>query len=279
MEPPRLQTRTLVLTGVAVAVLSAISLGAASAPSAGAAQHIVIIKQMHFDPTQLTVNAGDTVEWKNEDIFAHTVTADDGSFNSGLIAPGSSWSTVIQGQGTIGYHCTPHPNMTAKLIVSAGQESAKANTAAPSGEENGPTLKWVPPSAPEEFHPILVNFTAALLPLALLSDVLGRIFRRQSLHNAAWWLVLYEAILTPFTVAAGWWWKHASAGALPPKLIAIHEWLGTAAAVLFIVLAVWRWRIHKRDVPPSIAYLACALIAVLALVYQGSLGGQMVFGR
>src|SRR6185437_6918102 len=167
MEPARLQTRMLVLTGVAVAILSAICLGAASAPSAGAAQHIVIIKQMHFEPPELTVNAGDTVEWKNEDIFAHTVTADNGSFDSGLIAPGSSWSTVIQGQGTIGYHCRPHPNMAAKLVVAAGQEGTNANAAAPSGEENGPTLAWVPPSAPEEFHPILVNFTAALLPLAL----------------------------------------------------------------------------------------------------------------
>jgi len=49
--------------------------------------------------------------------------------------------------------------------------------------------------------------------------------------------------------------------------------------VLFIVLAVWRWRIHKRDIPPGIAYLACALVAVLALVYQGSLGGKMLFGK
>jgi len=37
--------------------------------------------------------------------------------------------------------------------------------------------------------------------------------------------------------------------------------------------------IYKRGVPPGVAYLVCALIAVLALVYQGSLGSMMVFGK
>jgi plastocyanin len=57
---------------------------------------------MHFDPAQMTANAGDTIEWKNEDIFSHTVTANDGSFDSGLIAPGQSWETVVKKAGTIG---------------------------------------------------------------------------------------------------------------------------------------------------------------------------------
>lgn len=278
MAPSRLQIWGLILTAVAVAVFSAVPLRAQSSQSASA-QHIVIIKQMHFDPQQLTVKPGDTVQWKNEDIFAHTVTADNGSFDSGLINPGSSWQKVVEHEGTIGYHCRPHPNMAAELIVqAAGQEGSHANEASTHGE-GAATLKWSPPRSPEQFHPILVNFTAALLPLALLSDVLGLIFRRQSLHNAAWWLVLYAAVITPFTAAAGWWWKHAAGSALPARLITVHQWLGTAAAVLFIILAIWRWSIHKRGVPPTLAYLFCALVAVLALVYQGSLGGMMVFGK
>lgn len=278
MAPSRLQIWGLILTVVAVAVFSAVPLRAQSSQSASA-QHIVIIKQMHFDPQQLTVKPGDTVQWKNEDIFAHTVTADNGSFDSGLINPGSSWQTVVEHEGTIGYHCRPHPNMAAELIVqAAGQEGSHANEASTHGE-GAATLKWSPPRSPEQFHPILVNFTAALLPLALLSDVLGLIFRRQSLHNAAWWLVLYAAVITPFTAAAGWWWKHAAGSALPARLITVHQWLGTAAAVLFIILAIWRWSIHKRGVPPTLAYLFSALVAVLALVYQGSLGGMMVFGK
>jgi uncharacterized membrane protein len=124
-----------------------------------------------------------------------------------------------------------------------------------------------------------VNFTAALLPLALLSDLLGLFLQRKSLHNAAFWMVVYEAIISPFTGAAGWWWKHQTAGALPANVIAVHEWLGTALVLLFVVVAAWRWRIYKKDAAPTVSYLIFAAIVALALVYQGSLGGLMVFGR
>ena len=246
---------------------------------AASGSHVVVIKQMHFDPPQITVKAGDTVEWKNEDIFSHTVTADDGSFDSGLIDPGHSWQKTFKTPQSLAYHCRPHPNMKATLVVQgAGEQGAHPNsTSAASG--GAATLTWAPPRAPEEFHPILVNFTAALLPLAFLSDILGLIFRRQSFHQAAWWMVLYAAVITPFTAAAGWWWKLKVGSALPAKLITVHQWLGTSAVVLFVVLAVWRWSIHKRNASPGLAYLTFALIIVLALVYQGSLGGRMVFGQ
>jgi uncharacterized membrane protein len=135
------------------------------------------------------------------------------------------------------------------------------------------------PRSPQELHPILVNFTAALFPLALFSDLLGRWFKRSSLHSAAAWMVLYAAIITPLTGAAGWWWKSQSAGTLPPQLITVHAWLGTSLALVLIALAVWRWRLYRQNVVPTLAYLVFAAVAVLALVYQGSLGGAMVFGR
>jgi len=280
MAPLQPRIRQFMLAVAAVAVFSSTWIsavqGSESAQQAGNAEHIVVIKQMSFDPPQMIVKSGDTVEWRNDDIFSHTATADDGSFDSGLIAPGASWKTTVQGSGTIAYHCRPHPNMKASLVV---QGASQEGTHTGSEQEGAPNLKWSPPMSPEQFHPILVNFTAALFPLAFLSDVLGRIFRRQSFHHAAWWMVLYAAVITPFTVAAGWWWKSAAGSSLPANLITVHQWLGTLAAVLFIVLAVWRWRIHKRDIPPGIAYLACALVAVLALVYQGSLGGKMLFGK
>ncbi|GAC1659385.1 MAG: hypothetical protein NVS9B15_21870 [Acidobacteriaceae bacterium] len=168
--------------------------------------------------------------------------------------------------------------MKAKLMVQAAAEQA-THANSPSEEPSPASFKWSPPTSPEQLHPILVNFTAALLPLALLSDVLGRIFRRKSLYNAAWWMLLYAAAITPFTVAAGWWWKHSAVSALPANLIIVHQWLGTSAAVLFVVLGLWRWSIHRRSIPPSSAYLAFELLTLLALVYQGSLGGKMLFGK
>jgi uncharacterized membrane protein len=231
------------------------------------------MKGIRFQPAELTVHPGETVEFKNEDIVAHTVTADDGSFDSGLIQPGSSWKMTVQKAGTIAYHCTPHPNMKAVLIVSSGTQVKERN-----GTAHGlPGFR--PPRSPQELHPILVNFTAALLPLALLSDLLGRWLKRSSLHSAAAWMVLYAAIITPLTGAAGWWWKIKSAGTLPPDLITVHQWLGTSLAVIFIVLAVWRWRLYKQNALPTLPYLVFAFVAVLALIYQGSLGGAMVFGH
>lgn len=233
----------------------------------------VIMKGIRFQPAELTVHPGETVEFKNEDIVAHTVTADDGSFDSGLIQPGSSWKMTVQKAGIIAYHCSPHPNMKATLIASSGAQMKRENGAA------GGLPGFRPPRSPQELHPILVNFTAALLPLALFSDLLGRRLKRSSLHSAAAWMVLYAAIITPLTGAAGWWWKIQSAGTLPPDLIAVHQWLGTSLALVFIVLAVWRWRLYRQNAVPTLAYLAFAVVAVLALVYQGSLGGAMVFGH
>ena len=241
---------------------------------ASSATHIVLIKQMRFDPHAVSVKVGDTVPWKNEDIFTHTVTANDGSFDSGPIDPGQSWTSTFKVPGTFGYHCRPHPNMTAQLVVTAGEAEQR-----PGGPARKESLKWMPPHSPEEIHPILVNFTAALLPLALLSEVLGRIFRRGSLHNAGWWMTLYAAVITPLTAAAGWWWRHTAGSDLPANLIAVHQWLGTTIAILFIILVCWRWAIKKRGNVPGVAYLVAELVVVLALVYQGSLGGRMLLGK
>src|SRR5437660_1526952 len=91
---------------------------------------------------------------------------------------------------------------------------------------------WFPHGAPP-LHPILVNFTAALLPASLLSDVLGRLLRKQSLAAAGWWMMLYAALITPFTALAGWMWlRQMSDMNMPP--MTIHKWLGTALAVIFI---------------------------------------------
>jgi plastocyanin/uncharacterized membrane protein len=266
---------------IATALAADIGLSAQSDKAAGATTHTVVIRQMRFNPPQLTVQPGDVVEWKNEDIFSHSATADDGSFDSGLIAPGRSWQTTIRGAGTIGFHCRPHPNMTGSLVVSSGAAPPGKNATAVLIDKSFRTasLKWRPPMSPEEIHPVLVNFTASLLPLGLLSDLLGVTFRRKSLHDAGFWMVVYAAAITPLTAAAGWWWRHGVGSTLPPGLIAVHQWLGTSAAVLFVLLAVWRWKIKRAEAVPGAAYLLCAAALVAALVYQGSLGGSMVFGR
>jgi plastocyanin len=77
----------------------------------------VLMKDFRYQPSILTVKVGDTIEWKNADIFPHTVTAEDKSFDSASINPGHSWKFIVRTAGTINYFCTLHPNMRAKLIV------------------------------------------------------------------------------------------------------------------------------------------------------------------
>jgi plastocyanin len=80
-------------------------------------RHAVTIKGMKYLPPILTVKVGDTVEWKNADIVAHTVTAVNKGFNSGVIPSGGAWKLVAKKRGTFNYFCALHPNMKAKLVV------------------------------------------------------------------------------------------------------------------------------------------------------------------
>jgi plastocyanin len=79
--------------------------------------HTIVISNLEFHPPSLTVHAGDSVVWKNSDIFAHTVTDADVNFDSGEIKPGASWKFVAAKAATFHYGCTPHPNMQGTLVV------------------------------------------------------------------------------------------------------------------------------------------------------------------
>jgi plastocyanin len=76
----------------------------------------VSIRQMAF-PARIETNAGAMIEWTNNDMVPHTVTADDGSWDSGTIAPGATWRRRFEQAGDYAYHCTPHPYMKGAVIV------------------------------------------------------------------------------------------------------------------------------------------------------------------
>ena len=82
------------------------------------------IRDFAFTPAEVTVPAGTTVHWVNEEEeVVHTVTADDGSFDSGSLQPGEGWSRRFDEPGRHPYHCTPHPFMKATVVVEpAGEE-------------------------------------------------------------------------------------------------------------------------------------------------------------
>jgi plastocyanin len=88
---------------------------ASEAPAAGG--NGVSIKNFAFNPGSITVPAGTTVTWTNDDSAGHTVTADDGSFDSKTIASGDSFSQDFATAGTFTYKCTIHPSMTGTVVV------------------------------------------------------------------------------------------------------------------------------------------------------------------
>ncbi|HEX7089592.1 MAG TPA: cupredoxin family copper-binding protein [Longimicrobiales bacterium] len=77
----------------------------------------VDVREFAFIEQRLEIARGTTVEWVNRDAVVHTATSDDGSWNSGAIEPGASWSATFNEPGIYSYHCGPHPYMRGTIRV------------------------------------------------------------------------------------------------------------------------------------------------------------------
>ena len=101
--------RAPLLIAAATAALSAsLAIFALTGPPSAQAAAAVIAQETTFSPPTLTVPAGTTVTWTNTDQAAHTVTADDGSFDTGFVAAGQTVSLTFATPGTYPYYCIPH---------------------------------------------------------------------------------------------------------------------------------------------------------------------------
>ena len=77
----------------------------------------VTVVDVAFQPADIEVVVGATVDWTNEDPFAHTVTARDGAFDSGTMDDGETFSHTFSEPGTFEYVCAIHPSMTGTVTV------------------------------------------------------------------------------------------------------------------------------------------------------------------
>ncbi len=83
----------------------------------------IIVKDFEFDPKTITVKAGTKVIFDNQGTKKHTATADDGSFDTGVIAPGAQSAPILLNQvGTDAYYCQFHGapggvDMAGSIIV------------------------------------------------------------------------------------------------------------------------------------------------------------------
>jgi plastocyanin len=89
------------------------------ATSPGSANTVAVtIKDIKFQPHDITVKEGQKVRWTNDDNVPHTVTATkNGSVDSGTLKPGAFYETTMRNAGTIDYVCQIHPGQTGTIKI------------------------------------------------------------------------------------------------------------------------------------------------------------------
>jgi plastocyanin len=147
----------------------------AARPDLGERIHIVQMLDGHrFEPAQVRINVGDSIEWRNNSREPHTVTADpemaadpahvavpEGAdpFDSGEIAPGDSFVLTFDQPGIYHYICLPHEEhgMTGTIVVrDSGAEQGAAprpaadEGAAPAPAAEEPAAGELPPEPPQD---------------------------------------------------------------------------------------------------------------------------------
>ncbi len=96
--------------------LGTLSVAYAAPAQAAPKTHTIVMNKMAFGPAPAGLKAGDVILWVNKDLFRHTATARDKSFNVDLAA-GKSARMVVPKAGLISYFCRYHPGMKGQLAV------------------------------------------------------------------------------------------------------------------------------------------------------------------
>jgi plastocyanin len=88
-----------------------------AATGSAAAPNTVVIKNFSFSPKPITVKTGSTITVINDDNTTHTLTANNGAFNTGDVGGGQDGRITVDRAGTFAYHCTIHTFMTGTVRV------------------------------------------------------------------------------------------------------------------------------------------------------------------
>lgn len=84
--------------------------------SAHAATIQITIQNLVNMPAEVSAKVGDTIEWINKDVLAHTATAKNGDWDV-MIGPNKTGQVVLKKAGDVDYYCKFHPNMTGHIKV------------------------------------------------------------------------------------------------------------------------------------------------------------------
>ena len=100
--------------GALIRLLSLAALVLTAMPASAATIEVTIDKLV-FSPATVEAKVGDTIEWVNMDVFAHTATVKGGW--EVMIPPKKSASLTLKAAGTVDYFCRFHPNMKGHVNV------------------------------------------------------------------------------------------------------------------------------------------------------------------
>lgn len=132
--------------------------------------------------------------------------------------------------------------------------------------------------AMKPLHPIMVHFPLALLPLSVGADAVGLFAGIASLSDTGWWALLGAALASLVTVAAGFY--DMSRAPLTEEVhhrVHRHMRVGLLLGVAIIGLAVWRGVLFAHTQVVPIFYLDLAVLTVALAMFQGWLGGELVY--
>lgn len=86
------------------------------AGQAFAANYVMVVDKMAFGEMPAELHVGDTITWRNDDIFRHSATAEDQSFDVDLPVDGEAVMALTEA-GEWSFYCKFHPGMTGTLTV------------------------------------------------------------------------------------------------------------------------------------------------------------------
>lgn len=128
-------------------------------------------------------------------------------------------------------------------------------------------------------HPAIVHFPIGLVTLSVTTDLFGRLSDSATLRGAGWWTLLGAAIGGALAVVAGLFdlnrerIEHAA-----QERVHFHRKVGFTLFAAVAGLTIWRWLIYTNaQNTPGWSYLIVSLLVLGLTLFQGYLGGEMVF--
>jgi plastocyanin len=147
---------------------------------------VIDIVDLAFEPATAEVGAGTTVRWTNTGVAPHTATAEDGSFDSGMLDSAATFERTFSTPGTFAYARQVHPDMsgTVEVTATAAASPSSVDSVESAALEGGPAATPKPPAA-DDVDTVLAaadlgsmgGIALAVLMISIASALFARLLR------------------------------------------------------------------------------------------------------